>query len=144
MTHCRLNLFVFIYSPRPTLRRAAPRAGRDLPESLCSAWQRGGRNGGEIISSAHLAKEKSAERSSWHRTCVTWIFKAAQVSARASHQHPVPHQHSTPHSTDRRVEIADSSSYTVSSAGEREKEKIKGWEAQMVSLGTINGLIKGH
>lgn len=40
MTHCLLNLFVFIYSPpalRCDVRQATPRAGCDLPESLSAA-----------------------------------------------------------------------------------------------------------
>lgn len=81
-----------------------------------------------------LAKGKIAERSCWRSSCVAQIF---QVSARASRAPPAL-------GTDRRVGISNSTSYTVSSAGEREKEEIKGWEAQMVSLGTINALIKGH
>lgn len=140
MTHCLLNLFVFIYSPPP----CAATCSRQH-QGLAAIYRRASaRLVAGLAKGCLLTKEKSMERSSWHRNCVIQILKAVQVSVRAAHQHPLPHQRSAPHSMDRRVEISNSTSYTVSSAGEREKEKIKGWEAQMVSLGTINALIKGH
>jgi len=150
VTHCLLNLFVFIYSPPPYAatcsrqHRGLAAIYRRASARLASSLAKGHQEWGEIIFLTLLAKEKSTERSFWHRNCVARIFNSVQVSAQASHQHPVPHQHSTPHSTGWRVETSDSTSYTASSAGERETEKIKGWEAQMVSLGTINALIKGH
>lgn len=123
MTHCLLNLYLFIPSAlRFGVQQAAPRAG---PGRLWCLASKGAGNGGKRF--RHPIEQGKGARGEFLAQKIPWhLFLRPFVRGRLPR--------AARHRADGQV-----GNLSVLGGGKEGKKK-----AQMVSLGTANALIKGH